>query len=200
MNYLYLCLIASFIFFQNPLVRNELFIDINNDSAKEKIYLREDFWISGYPKSYRIIIENNNQKWQSRPFTLDKLFIAPISQKSQPDFILLLNRFTPKSPQPKKHVYLYSWRNGKLESVWEGSSFSKPIEDIIIKKSNDGIIYLYTLEQIDKDNYRIVKYNWTGFGFVGEIVETSSYEKIKQEFNKLNIDAYPYLLASNHYT
>jgi hypothetical protein len=124
---------------------------------------------------YKILLEKNIS--YLKPW---KIIAEDIDGDGEKEIILGVNKKARFDLKLKNRLFIYEWSNCTLLPKWLGSSLAAPFYDFLIADiDDDQKSELISLEKLKNGLWRVMTYEWNGFGFTGE-AEWRSRRKIKE--------------------
>lgn len=168
------------------IISQELITDLNNDGISEKLIL-----VTGKNMfNSRLVIMREEQMlsvihWESGTKPIWKVAVGDIDNDGMKEIAVGLWKYSWVDNSEGNRLSLYNWDGRSITAKWRGSTLSKPFYDFAIADvDGDNTAELITLEKRPgtQEQYFLVIYHWTGFGFSVEW-----QNQIKESIVALNI-------------
>ncbi len=173
----------------NKLLRTSVIFDINNDGEKEIGDIKSgsaEIYNQNYPLSTKKTLFKSDPSWDVK-----EILNGDFNNDGQMDFALSLwkeGSFGPSKPlwdkgelddSYKMHLFVYTWKNGKISPLWHSSNLPKEniltrLKDLDKDGKNELIVIEKSYDPINPE-YTVGIWSWNIWGF-----------ELKKRFHLLN--------------
>lgn len=103
---------------------------------------------------------------RARRFQPWKVLSGDINGDTRPELCVAVHQRSRALPTPRQHLAVYEFGDSTLIPVWFSPAFNQELVDFRLTDiDDDGLDDLLILEKTEHDAYRIVVYQWLGYGF-----------------------------------